>query len=117
MTTNMTILIACLCPWLLVLLAFYLYGRITAQLLRSLAQLSRDQSSLVSELVAHRTMADTGNYQLAANVLQHSDAHDHRQVPRIHVPEPVEEKLPLAPNQSPEFRMADDLLPEGPPEK
>jgi len=95
-------------------LAIFLVYRLAGRAMAAQHKAQEDLSSIVSELLAHRTLADTGNLHLAGSILQHSDLHDHRRMPPIHIPEPPEEPMPRAGNESPTFEMTDDLIPQEP---
>lgn len=78
-------------------LLFYLLGR---ALMRFLEKAQRDQSVIVSELLAHRTLAETGNQVIAGQILAHSNAHAARtEMPQVWTP-PQPEREELQPHES-----------------
>ena len=51
---------------------------LTQRVLDNLTAMQQSQTTIVSELLAHRTLAETGNMHIAGAMLQHSNAHDFR---------------------------------------
>jgi len=94
---------------------FLLLYRLTRAMLNQLRVFQRDQNAIVSELLAHRTLAETGNQFIAGQMLQHSNAHDMRAgQPRETYGEPPideEDELPITgPHESPEIMYGDDEM-------
>lgn len=94
--------------WIAVIMTY----RLCARVMGSLERLQHDTHSIVSELLASRTLADTGNYHLAGDLLRHSDAHDRRGASPFTVPAAPEPPFPVALHESPQYELADDMLPE-----
>lgn len=102
-------------PWLVVLWAFRGMGRTNGQLCLFLDKSQRDHATIVSEMLAHKTLTETGNQFLAGQMLQHSNAHDFRAAPPIEPIRPPEPEPTQGPHDSPELMFGEDLDEMTPP--
>lgn len=85
---------------------------VALEIVSQLRSTQQNQTAVISELLAHKTLAETGNMHVAGQMLQHSDALNWRsQMSQPH-PEnnvhPSEEELPLGPHESPEILFGQD---------
>lgn len=97
-------LIGMVLPWIVVLWALRLQSKIYSDLSRTIDRTTSNQNAIVSEVLSHKTLAETGDRFIAGEMLRHSNAHDFRQ---NQPPEPPPLKLEDAqgPNLSPEFQL------------
>ncbi|MFH0981819.1 MAG: hypothetical protein V2A79_09800 [Planctomycetota bacterium] len=98
---SLVLLLITVMYWCLAGLAAWLVYRFSSRLLAGLEKAQRDQSVIVSELLAHRTLAETGNQAIAAQILAHSNAHGARtEVPVVWTPEPARADLQAHPGNA-----------------
>ena len=65
-------------PWLVVLCVLRAQTRVYGHLAQNAERAASNLGMIVSELLAHRTLAETGNQAIAGMMLQHSNCHDAR---------------------------------------
>jgi len=65
-------------PWLVVLCVLRAQARVYGHLAQNDERAASNLGMIVSELLAHRTLAETGNQAIAGMMLQHSNCHDAR---------------------------------------
>jgi hypothetical protein len=93
--------------------ALLLVYRVTNRAMAQVERMQRDQSNIVGELIAHRTLAETGNAQIAGQMLAHSNAHDVRaEIPEVFAPpaETPDPEIPAAPHVSPEVVFGEEEI-------
>lgn len=84
-------------------------SRVTEVALDQLRHLQKDQTTIISELLAHRTLAETGNYHIAGQMLSHSNAHDERDLGNVYAPPEPDNELPIqGPHVSPELMFGEE---------
>jgi len=108
-------LLGMILPWIVVLWALLTVARTNGQLCIFLYKSQRDHSTIVSEMLAHKTRLETGNDFLAGQMLQHSNAHDFRAAPPAEPARPPEPDPPQGPHESPELMFGEDLDEMTPP--
>jgi len=88
--------------------------RLSRQSMDAVGWMQGNQTSIISELIAHRTLAETGNQIIAGQMLAHSNAHDARNEPPLHmVTMPPQQPEPMqGPHESPEIVFGEeDMIP------
>ena len=78
-------------PWIIVLCILRAQTRVYGHLAQNVERAWSDLGMITSELLAQRTLAETGNAALAGMMLQHSNAHDNRE----QQPPPVNRATPV----------------------
>jgi hypothetical protein len=69
-------------------------------LYRMHVRLQRDQNVLLSEILARRTLEETGNVSFAGQMLAHSNAHGMRtEMPQVWMPQVWTPPEPIAPRE------------------
>lgn len=85
---------------------------VAMEIVSQLRHMQQSQTAVISELLAHKTLAETGNMHVAGQMLQHSDALSWRQQMAQAHPEndvqPSEEELPMGVHDSPEILFGEE---------
>jgi hypothetical protein len=87
-------------------LALWLIYRLCQQAMFAQQRSQRDTSSIVSELLAHWTLAETGNQVIAGQMLAHSNAHGMRtELPQVWTPTQEFPGNEIGAHESPEIQV------------